>query len=169
DPATKTWKEADPDERPDWRDGVKYFGEEVRSVTRDPSVGLVTLGISWTDPQQAADWANRLVKRLNDTMRERAIAESTANVAYLQQELARSSVVAVQQAVGRLLESEMQKLMLARGKEEFALRVIDRAEAPKEPARPQRLLVVALATVAGGRLSLLFVILRHAARKRRAA
>ncbi len=169
DASAKTWKEKDPAEQPDWRDAVKYFDEEVRSVSKDSSTGLITLGVTWTDSQAAADWANRMVDRLNDSMRERALVDAKANVAYLQTESASTNVVAVQQAIGHLLESEMQKLMLARGKPEFALRVIDRAEPPKDPAKPQRVLVVALSTLAGGLLGLLFVIMRHAVRKRHEA
>jgi len=166
DASAKAWKETDPEDQPDWRDAVKYFDEEVRSVSKDSSTGLITLAVTWTDPQAAADWANRLVERLNDTMRERALVNSTANVSYLQAQSAATNVVTVQQAIGRLLESEMQKLMMARGKQEFALRVIDRAEPPKDPSKPQRVLVVALSTLAGGFLAVLFVIMRHAVRKR---
>jgi uncharacterized protein involved in exopolysaccharide biosynthesis len=165
-PVTKSWKESDAVEQPDWRDAVEYFENDVRSVNKDSSTGLVTLAINWTDPGIAADWANKLVKRLNDTMRERALDDANSNVAYLRAEMTTTNIVAVQQAIGRLLESEMQKLMLARGKEEFSLRVIDRAEPPKQPTSPQRLLVVALSTLAGSVFSLLFVIISHAVRKR---
>lgn len=167
DEAAKRWKATDPEDQPDWRDAVEYFEDDLRSVSADSGTGLITLSISWTEPQVAADWANRLVRRLNDDMREHALVDANSNVAYLRTEMAATNVVAVQQAIGQLLESEMQKLMLARGKEEFALRVIDRAEAPKEPASPQRLLVVILSTVAGSILSVLFVIIKHAVYRRR--
>jgi len=160
------WKEADPAAQPDWRDAVKYFDEEVRTVSEDARTGLITLGIRWTDPVVAADWANKLVKRLNDRMREQALLEADANLKYLQTQLETTSVVSVQQAVGRLLESEMQKAMLARGKQEFALRIIDRAEAPREPFKPRRLIVVLLSAVAGGLLSVLYVLVRQAVRNR---
>ena len=45
----------------------------------------------------AADWANAMAVRLNEQMRERAIAESTENVGYLKAEIAANSLVALQQ------------------------------------------------------------------------
>lgn len=46
-----------------------------------------------------------------------------------------TNLVALQQAIGRLLENELQKLVLARGNEEFAFRVIDTAVAPRKKPR----------------------------------
>jgi uncharacterized protein involved in exopolysaccharide biosynthesis len=52
--------------------------------------------------------------------------------------------------------------MLAKGNEEFAFRVIDRAHVPKIRFWPNRKLIVVLATFLGGMLAVLFVLGRHA-------
>ena len=152
------WLEPDQDLWPDIRDAVQYFNDNVRDVDEDPATGLVTVSIEWTDPELAAQWVSLLVTRLNDYMRNRALAEAQANVEYLQQEMAATTVVALQQSIGRLLEGEMQKLMLARGNEEFAFRIIDRAQVPKIPSRPRRRLIVMAATAAGGLLAGFLVV-----------
>jgi uncharacterized protein involved in exopolysaccharide biosynthesis len=72
--------------------------------------------------------------------------------------------VTLQQSIGRLLESELQKLMLARGNEEFAFRVIDAASPPKERVRPKRALIAVVGTMLGGMLAVLIVFLSHAIR-----
>jgi len=149
-------------EKPDIRDAVRVFEEKVRSVSEDKKTGLVTLSIRWKDPETAANWANLLVKRLNDRLRTQAEAESGRNVAYLQREIAASSVVSLQQSMGRVLEGEMQKLMLARGNEEFAFKVIDRAVPPKQRDAPKRALILIVSLLAGGFLGLLVVFLRKA-------
>jgi uncharacterized protein involved in exopolysaccharide biosynthesis len=146
---------------PDIRDGIKYFTDNVRSVTEERDTGLVTLAIEWKDPDLAADWANLLVERLNDRMRQDALAEAETNVTYLQNEIGRTNVVTLQQSIGSLMESELQKLMLARGNEEFAFRIIDRAQVPKVRSRPRRTLTVVLATFVGGMVSVLLVLVRH--------
>jgi uncharacterized protein involved in exopolysaccharide biosynthesis len=149
-------------EKPDIRDAVRVFEEKVRSVSEDKKTGLVTLSIRWKDPETAANWANLLVKRLNDRLRTQAEAESGRNVAYLQREIAASSVVSLQQSMGRVLEGEMQKLMLARGNEEFAFKVIDRAVPPKQRDAPKRALISIVSLLAGGFLGILVVFLRKA-------
>lgn len=161
------WLVAEGDESPDIRDGVKLLQESVLSVSEETGTGLVSLSIDWTDPDTAADWANDLVARLNDRMRQRALVDAEQNVTYLQEQLAASSLVTLQQSIGRLLETELQKLMLARGNEEFAFRVLDPAEVPKNRVRPYRTLIVALAIIAGGMLSLLVIFVRHAVRSRK--
>jgi uncharacterized protein involved in exopolysaccharide biosynthesis len=150
----------------DIRDALKFFVEDVRTVSEDKKTGLVTLSVTWTDPETAAIWANELAKRLNDRVRNQALVESSRNVAYLQKEIASTSVVSLQQSMGRVLEGEMQKLMLARGNEEFAFKVIDKATPPKKRDSPKRVLVAIVATLAGGFLGILAVFLRQAWRNR---
>jgi uncharacterized protein involved in exopolysaccharide biosynthesis len=102
-------------------------------------------------------------------MRKRALADAEANVKYLRHEFESTSVVALQQAIGDLLESEMQKLMLARGNTEYAFRIIDRAEVPRSPSKPRLVLIVAVATVFGAMLAAFVVLLRDMAKNRAAA
>ena len=87
----------------DIRDAVRVF-EAIRSVSDDKKTGLVTLGVRWKDPDTAAAWANALVKRLNERLRAQALAESQRNVDFLQKEMAATSVVSLQQSMGRVLE-----------------------------------------------------------------
>jgi uncharacterized protein involved in exopolysaccharide biosynthesis len=105
DDANKVWIGDDPSRRPDVRSAVKYFHENVFIVDQELQTGLVTLAIEWKDPEYAARWATELVERANETLRERALREAQKNVAYLQEELAKTSVLPLQQSIGRLLES----------------------------------------------------------------
>jgi uncharacterized protein involved in exopolysaccharide biosynthesis len=159
------WKIEDPKDQPDIQAAVKYFNERLRTISEDERTGLVTVSVEWTDPELAAEWANSLVTRLNEHMRQRALKEAETNVAYLEEQLTNTNVATLRQTIGRLLETELQELMLARGSEEFAFRVIDAAEVQKYRSRPKRALMVILATLAGGFVSVLFIFIRHAFRK----
>jgi uncharacterized protein involved in exopolysaccharide biosynthesis len=150
---------------PDIRDALRIF-ETVRTVSDDKKTGLVTLSVRWKDADTAALWANELARRVNARLRAEALAEAERNVAYLQKEIAATSVVSLQQSMGRVLEGEMQKLMLARGNEEFAFKVIDKATPPKQRDAPKRSLIAVVATLAGGFLGILAVFLRQAWRNR---
>ncbi len=165
DAAIDDWKNQDADEQPDIRDAVAFFRGDVLTVSEDVQTRLVTLAIDWTDPAIASEWATALVDRLNARMRAQALHEAETNVAYLQEELGSTSLVTLQQTIGRLLETEMQKLMLARGNEQFSFKVLDPAVEPKRRSRPNRTLMVALAIVMGGMLSVVVIFLRHAFRR----
>jgi uncharacterized protein involved in exopolysaccharide biosynthesis len=148
------------DKVPDIRDAVKFFHENVLSVQQDKKTSLVTLAVEWTDSETAANWANILVHRLNDRMRQSALVEAETNTNYLRTELQSANIVTLQQSLGRLLEGELQKLMIARGNKEYSFRVIDQAEAPKRRTRPKRTLIVAAAIVIGGGICAFLLLVR---------
>jgi uncharacterized protein involved in exopolysaccharide biosynthesis len=148
------------DKAPDVRDAVKYFQDNVLSVQQEKKTNLVTLAVEWTDSETAAKWANILASRLNDRMRQRALLEAETNTNYLRAELQSANIVTLQQSLGRLLEVELQKLMIARGNKEYSFRVIDQAEAPKRRARPKRTLIVAAAIVIGAGMCVFVLLVR---------
>ena len=166
DAENQRWLSDDPRKIPDIRDAVRFFHEELLFVIEDRKTNLVTLAVHWKDPETAAAWAAVLAGRLNFRLRERALRDAETNVEYLQQQLAGANVVTLQQAIGRLLENELQKLMLARGNTDFAFRIIDSAYPPKERIHPNRKLIAALGTMAGGMLGLLWVFVAHFTRTR---
>jgi uncharacterized protein involved in exopolysaccharide biosynthesis len=168
DAQAKRWKSDNPDRQPDVRDGIKYFKDHVFSVEEDKKNGLVTVIVDWKDAKVAAQWANMLVDRVNDIMRGRALAQSEYNVNYLKQELTSASVVTMQQSIGRVLESELQKLLLAREDKEYAFKIVDHAQPPRQRFWPKRPLVVAGAAVLGLLGSGFFVVYRHTLRRDRA-
>jgi len=63
--------------------------------------------------------------------------------------------------LGRLVEGEMQKLMLAKGRPDFAFRVLDKAVPPKWQSRPKRLRTILLAALLGPMLAVMAVLARH--------
>lgn len=150
----------------DIRDAVEEFDTNVRRVTEDTRAGLVRLSIRWKDADTAALWANTFARRLNDRLRQQAAEEAERNVAYLRTEIGATSVVSLQQTMGSLLESEMQKLLLARGESDFAFKVIDRAVAPKKRDAPKRGLIVLLALLTGSFSSVVMLIFHKATRAR---
>lgn len=164
DTSNGAWLGDDPENWPEIRDAIKYFHRNVLDVSQERDTGLVTLAIEWIDPEAAAEWAEELVVRVNARLRERALKEAETNVAYLRDELSQTGVVSLQQSIGRLLENELQKLMLARGNEEFAFRVIDGAVPPKQRVRPRRSLIAVVGTMLGGMIGVFGVLLAHALR-----
>ncbi len=155
------------DEPLDMREGVEIFSTKVTKIVEDNKKGLVTLAVEWTDPNLAAEWANLMAAQANEKLRQRAMTEATSNIDYLRGRLAGEHVVSIQQALGRLIESEMQNLMLAQGRQEYAFQVIDRAEVPRKSARPARLKILALSVLLGLAFSTLLVLSREALRQRK--
>ncbi len=159
DPELKTWRVPQAD-IPDERDAVRFFTKKVLRVSDDKKTGLVHLSVDWTDAAQAASWANELSALINVETRSDALAEAERNIAFLRRELEQTNVVSLQQAIGRLLEAELQKYMLARGADDFSYRVIDPAAIPKKRIRPKRALIVLVGLLGGALLASALVLFR---------
>jgi uncharacterized protein involved in exopolysaccharide biosynthesis len=145
----------------DPRDAISLFDRRVRDVSEDKKTGLVLLSVTWTNPEVAADWANKLTEKVNRRLQSKALDEAQRNIDYLRDQMAASTVPSVQQSLSKLLEAEMQKLLLARGNDDYAFRLIDRAVAPKERWRPQRTLICLIAATAGLLLGGCIALLKH--------
>ena len=153
------WNVDDPDDIPTVSDGVELFDRGVRSVQEDRRTGLVTLTILWRDREQAAKWANLLVERVNRDLRQRAIAESEASIAYLNSELAKTSAVELRQSLFRLFENQTKTIMFARVRAQYAFKVIDPAFVPDADkfVRPKRLAMILIGALAGVMAGLVLV------------
>ena len=140
----------------------KYFDSDIRNISRDKKTGLVTLTIDWTDRQQATDWANTLVKRLNAEMRTRAMAQSDASLEYLNRELTATQVIDTREAINRLVESQIRQRMIASVTQEFAFRVVDSAMKPEpsDKIRPKKAIMAILGGLFGGFIGMLWVYFR---------
>jgi hypothetical protein len=167
DSSNSRWVDSDPEQWPDVGQGVDFFVEEIRSVDEDAASGLVTLRIEWIDPQLATEWVGNLVERINVRLRARDLADSERRLAYLNEQLAQASLVELRQAIARLIENEIQNIMLAKAEAEYAFRVIDPPRLPREPVAPRRALAVIIAAFVGGTVGVLFAFLVSVSARRR--
>ena len=156
DPIGKKWKESAPERTPTLWKANQYFKREVRSLVTDAKTGLVTLTITWKDARLAATWANELVRMTNDYLRDQAIQESERNIAYLNDQASKTDALGAKQAIYALLQNEINKVMLARGNSEYALKVVDPAFIPELPSSP-KLSLWLLSGLFGGFFAALFV------------
>jgi len=149
DEENQRWGDVDPDDIPTMGDAYELFDEELRRISEDRKTGLVVLSIEWEDPDEAARWANELVRRVNVLLRKKAVRESESAINYVQEQLKQTSVVELQQVLHRLIESEMKEIILAKISEEFAFRVIDPAVAAEEAFKPNMALLLLLGAMLG--------------------
>jgi len=158
------WKPVEEEQKPTLAKAVRLLSA-ILSVTDDAKSGLITLSVSWGDPELASKWANEMVTQLNEQLRNEAIVESQNRVGYLEQELAKTSLKDMRDVLYKLLESEKQKAMLANVKEDFALEVIDPAIPPRDPFEPNRKLIIVGGLLLGGLLSLFVIFLLEFVKK----
>jgi uncharacterized protein involved in exopolysaccharide biosynthesis len=160
DPVGRKWNVTDPDKIPTLWKANKFF-KTIRSVVTDPKTSLVTFSITWKDPVLAAKWANDIVRLTNDSLRDQAIREAETNITYLTEQASKTDLVGARQAIYSILQSEINKSMLARGNADYALKVLDPAFVPEIRSSPKLSLLGPIGLVAGLMLSLFVVFIRN--------
>jgi uncharacterized protein involved in exopolysaccharide biosynthesis len=159
DPQKKAWRAGV--KQPTIESAVRLFTREVSFITLDLRTGIVDVAIESESPSLAAQWANRAVEMANERIRGEARRTADRSVEYLNRELAKTSVVELQQAIHRLVEVQINNAMLANVQTEYAFRVIDRAVAPEQRVRPKRSIMIAVGGFLGGIVGILFVLGRR--------
>lgn len=161
DASTGKWK--DPDDEPTAWDGYEYFRDHVLSVSEDASRGIFKVTVRWTDPEQAAVWANALVDRVNRITRDRAGREARDSLAFLRKELEATEVMEVRASIFELIETQVQKIMLSNTHPDYALKVIDAARTKQPDAfdYPRLAILVPAGFLMGVFVSLGLLFLTH--------
>jgi len=159
DKQTGKWK-VDQAHQPTAARAFRYFDKTIRTVVPEKKTDLITVNIDWTDRIAAANWANELIQRLNQEMRQRATARADASVGYLEKEFESTNAVATREAIGRLIETQVRQRMMAVVTPEFAFRVIDHALAPdkNDVHFPNKFLMVLAGPVIGFIFGVLLVM-----------
>lgn len=158
DPVRNEWQTNDPQKVPTLWKANELFKDKIRKVTENNKNGLLTLTITWKDPTVAANWANGLVAATNEFLRKKAIDESERHIKYLNEQAAKTDVAEVRSAIYAILETEIKSVMLARGTEEYALKVIDPAIPSEKASTPKPVLWTVIGCFCGFAVSVLILM-----------
>ena len=119
---------------------------------------LIEMTITWGDPKFGTELANGLIERVNEYMRKEALEESSKSIEFLQNEL-NSNDANTKLILSKLIEKQMQSMVMANVKDEFVFKVVDPAFIPDQAAGPQRRLITAFGAILGFIFSLFISVL----------
>jgi uncharacterized protein involved in exopolysaccharide biosynthesis len=128
---------------------TERFRRTVLDIEEDKLKGTTTITMDWKDPHIAATWANEFVALANDIVRQRAIADASREVAYLNEQLQKTNELEVRKGMYNLIEVETKTLMLANGRAEYAFTVVDPAVAAEIRVSPRRTLMAVSGVAVG--------------------
>jgi uncharacterized protein involved in exopolysaccharide biosynthesis len=134
---------------------------KIMAVSKDKETGLVTISLSYFSPELAKQWLTWLVQDLNETMRVKDKTEAQNSIDFLKKKLQETELADMQKVFYKLIEEQTKTMMLVEVADEYVLKTIDPANTPDRKDKPQRALIVVLATLLGGMLSVILVLIRY--------
>lgn len=146
--------------KPSILETVEEF-KKLFSVNQDKTSGMVKLSVEHYSPLLAKNWADSLVRSINEEMRTRELAEAERSIAYLNQQIAQTNLADVRTMLFSLIEEQTKTLMLANVREEYVFKTVDPAVAAEKKSKPSRALFVILTALLSGMLASLIVIIRY--------
>lgn len=129
---------------PSLLEAYRRFSQDFLNVREDRETGFVYISIEFYSPEIAQDWANKLVKDLNDFLRERERQEAERSILFLERQLGQTSLSDLRVSLYNLIEEQMKVLMLTEVREEYVFSTIDPAIIPDLKSSPRRGLIVVL-------------------------
>jgi uncharacterized protein involved in exopolysaccharide biosynthesis len=144
-----------------------FFKKNILEVERDKSTPLVTVRIYWSNREEAADWANEIVRRLNMKMRDRAIAEAEKGITYLNLELDKTAILPLRESIYKLIENDIKQKTIANVRDDYVFRVVDPAFVPdiREKVRPFRTVYGIMGIITGVLLGVFALLIRDFSRR----
>lgn len=135
------------------------------SVSEDKKSGLVSVSIEYYSPLIAKQWVDMYVESINRFMQQRQVDKVTRNIAYLQEQIGKTSIAEMREVFYTIIEEQTKSKMLAEASPDYAFVAVSPSMVPEQKSQPQRALICISGTLLGGMLSVLLVLVMHYARK----
>ena len=138
----------------------KEFIERL-SVSTDKQTGLLSVSVEYYSPMIAKQWVDLYIATINEHMRDRKLSQVNRNIEYLEEQIDKTAIAGMRQVFYQVIEEQIKNKMLAEASPEYAFTTVSRAMVPEEKSQPKRALICILATLLGGMLSVLVVLVMH--------
>ena len=138
----------------------KEFIERL-SVSTDKKTGLLSVSVEYYSPIIAKQWVDLYIATINEHMRDRKLSQVNRNIEYLEVQIDKTAIAGMREVFYQVIEEQIKNKMLAEASPEYAFTTVSRAMVPEEKSQPKRVLICILATLLGGMLSVLVVLVMH--------
>ena len=134
---------------------------EILSVSEDKKTGFVTVSMEHYSPEIAKNWLDMYVVAINKHMQDRQVEKVTNNIAYLEEQIQKTSITEMREVFYTIIEEQTKNKMVAEASPEYAFLTIAPSMLPEQKSQPKRALVCILGTLMGGMLAVLWILVRY--------
>ncbi len=146
--------------KPSEQESYEKFLDHI-SIEEEGGTAFINISISHKSPFVAKKWLDVIISKINSSTRDIDINSANSAISFLSEYSESTNVKSLKEASSRLLETQMQKLMLASATDDYVFKVIESPLVPEEESGPNRILNVIFGLVVGSVMAFLVIILRN--------
>ena len=150
---------------PSPQESFEAFLKEHLDISQDDKTGFITLAVRHESPYIANEWAELLVREINNFYREKDKNEAKKSILFLNEQLSKTSLTEIKLALAELLQAEIKKLTLVEARELYVFDYIDPSTIMEKRNSPNRYLIVFFGTIFGFILGLIYVMVVNLSKK----
>jgi uncharacterized protein involved in exopolysaccharide biosynthesis len=169
-PSTKEWVSSTMEQgtrEPSTFSTYNSFVNNNLKVIKDQTSGMVTISVDHYSPIIAKKIVDDLILAINNTIKLQDLSESTKSISYLRKELELTEVAGMQSMFYQLIEQQQQTLMLTKVRDDYVLKIIDPPIISESYGKPNRKIIVMIATILGFISSLFGIIAMYFYKKQK--
>lgn len=144
---------------PSTQEAFVEFSKKVW-VSQDGKNQLITISVDHMSPIIAQQWVAWIVEEANSIVADMKVKELQASNNYLNDQIRITPYAELRTMFYELIQSNTQKMMLAKVNPEYALTTIDPALVPEIKSKPNRILIVIMSVIFGLIASISFILIR---------
>lgn len=126
--------------KPSDQEAFREF-QKIFTVVEDDKTLYASLYIDHISAEIAKEWLEIIVQSINENMRNEDIKVASSSIDYLSELSGDTNLSDVKAALSKLLEEQMQILMLTNVRDEYIFKTISSPLAPENPSGPNRLFI----------------------------
>jgi len=142
--------------KPSDQEAFKIY-KDILSITEAKKTSFVSISITNQSPILAKKWLDIIILNINECMREedRKVAQNSIN--FLNESSKMTNIQSLKEAIAKLLESQLQTLMLTSSNDSYVYKIIDSPSIPEIKSGPARSVICIIGAMISGIISILTV------------
>jgi LPS O-antigen subunit length determinant protein (WzzB/FepE family) len=149
---------------PSDQEAYKAYKKKI-SIYEDKKTSFISISIEHYSPYVAKDWLDIIVKNINESMREEDKKIASNAITFLNMTSQQTNLNPIKEGIAKLVETQMQTLMLASASENYVFKVLDSPIVSEKNSGPSRPIICIMITIVSAMLSVIFSLVRHFRKK----
>lgn len=146
--------------KPSSQEAFKEY-QKILNIEESKETGLVYISIKHQSPYIAKNWIDIIVYSINESMRSIDMKDAQNSIDFLNQSASNVKIQSIKEVISKLLESQMQTLMLASSNKDYIFKIINSSVVPEEKTGPNRALICIMGTLIGAFVSIIMSFIQY--------